>query len=644
VAEAVSNRSAPLLRTELKRSGSGGARTLFDRPDLDTLLRIGHRLALALTILLVCGVAGLYAVRAIYSGKVLPSVYVADIPVGGLTKAEAQAAVDTRASALLNATMVFDYDGRQWTTTLGQLGVASDTSASVEQAFAIGREDDTREQINSTLHLAQSDQVVPLRMVVDSGMVRAWVDQVTAEIGRQPSDARIVVDGSKVTVQEEVDGIVVDQDRLQAIIAESIESMTPYRGALPITMQVAKIHAADLESEVAILQNALSKPITIVYKKKSWELKPEDISPFIVQTPRSGQPGVDVSIDTSGLGQWLFGLVGERINREPVDATVQWSNEKEKVVALTESSKGIRLLSGPLADAVAASFFASHDDVEIPVKGIAPEIDSDHLDKLNITQRLAVGTSAFWGSDENRATNIRVGTQHLNGTLIKPGAEFSFNDAVGDITAEAGYVEAAVVDGERIGKDVGGGICQVSTTVFRAAFLAGMPIGEWWPHLYRLAFYEYDGWQAGLDASILQSGPREQWGDFTFTNATDGHLLIEAYVDEENQTDVVVIYGPDTGWNVDVSEPRTGDPILGEDMPDIEIVDEELPPGTWIQSEYRQDGLEISYVRTVTDREGNVIDEWIAYSRFAARGDVYKVSPDMKGKSPAQDNYSASDI
>ena len=80
-----------------------------------------------------------------------------------------------------------------------------------------------------------------------------------------------------------------------------------------------------------------------------------------------------------------------------------------------------------------------------------------------------------------------------------------------------------------------------------------IPIGEWWPHLYRLKFYEYDGWTAGLDASILQSGPREDWGDFTFHNTTNGYLLIEAYVD--GQTDVVKIYGPETGWDVYVSDP-----------------------------------------------------------------------------------------
>lgn len=643
MAEAVSNPSASLRSSGSSRSRICGARITLARPDVDTLLRIGHRLALAITILLVCGIGGLYAVRTIYEGKVLPSVYVADLAVGRMNKAEAQAAVDLRADSLLSATLIFDHEGRQWTTTLADLGVTVDTNGSVDQAFTVGRESQTRDRVNSSLNLAQSDHVVPLLMLLDPNGIRAWVDRVTTDIGQQPADAKILIDGDRFTVEDEVDGIVVDLDRFEAIVAQSIENLTPYRGSLPITQKNAEIRTDDLQPAVEALTSALSKPITIVYKKKRWELKPGDISPFIVQTARTDRPGFDVSIDTVGLGQWLFALVGERINRDPVDATVQWSNEKEKVVALTDSSKGIRLLSGPLADTVAESFFASHEDVEIPVKGLAPEIDSDHLDELNITQRMAVGSSAFWGSDENRATNIRVGTEHLNGALIKPGAEFSFNDSIGDITAEAGYVEASVVDGERIGKDVGGGICQVSTTVFRAAFLAGLPIGDWWPHLYRLSFYELDGWTAGLDASILQSGPRESWGDFTFMNTTDGHLLIEAYVDEETQTDVIVIYGPDTGWQVDVSEPREGEPIPGAELDDIEIVDEELSPGTVMQTELRQDGLEVSYLRTVTDRNGNVVDEWIAYSRFSARGDVYKVSADMKGESPAA-NHSSGEI
>lgn len=601
----------------------------------ETLFRIGHRLALAVTILLVCGVGGLYAVRAMYGGQVLPSVYVADVPVGGMSKSEAQAAVAARANSLLNATMVFDFDGRQWTTTLAELGVSADTAGSVDRAYGVGREPGARDRIESSLRIAQSDQVIPLQMVVDPGALMSWIEAVTTDIGQQPSDSRIVIDGASFTVEPEVEGIVVDQGRLQAIIAEAIENLQPYRGALPLAPKSPDIHATDLEPQVAALTEALSQPITIVYKKKSWELQPADISPFIVQTARIDGPGIELSLDVDGLGQWLLSLVGDRINRDPVDATVQWSNEKERIVALSESSKGIRLLAGPLADLVAESFFGSHKNVDIPVKGLAPKIDSDRIDEMNIDVRLGIGTSSYWGSEEPRATNISVGTAALNGTIVEPGGEFSFNGAVGNITAEAGYVEAPVVDGERIGKDVGGGICQVSTTMFRAAFLAGMPIGDWWPHLYRLPFYEYDGWEAGLDASILQSGPRETWGDFTFFNTTGGYLLIEAYNEVDTQTNVVVIYGPKTEWSVSVSEPKIGEPILGDDQPDVEVVDDTFEPGTVKQTELRQDGLEISYTRTVMDSDGNVIDEWIAYSKFAARGNVYRVSPDMKGQSPA---------
>ncbi|HQY30231.1 MAG TPA: VanW family protein, partial [Thermomicrobiales bacterium] len=190
-----------------------------------------------------------------------------------------------------------------------------------------------------------------------------------------------------------------------------------------------------------------------------------------------------------------------------------------------------------------------------------------------------------------------------------------------------------IIAGERIGQDIGGGICQVSTTVFRAALLAGMPILDWWPHQYRLAFYEFDGWTPGLDASILQAGPREDWGDFKFINQTDGWLLVEAYV--EGETDVVKIYGPHTGWNVEISDPVYGNPILGDDQPDLEVVDPELDPGTIEQTELRQDGLDVSYHRKVTAPDGTIISDRDFHSVFAARGDVWKVSPDEKGQSPA---------
>ena len=635
MAEAVA-RLSESLSGDQRPADANPASSRTTRSKLDILLGFGNRLVILLTLLLLVGVTGLAVTRAMYSGKVMPSVYVADVPVGGMSKDEALAAVQQRASSLVGETFVFDYNGRQWTTSLADLGVQPDVERSVDSAFGVGREQQARDRVGNTLSLATGTQVVPLAMKLDSNKVETWVTTVTGDIDRKPLDAQIEIANGKVQVTPDQDGIVVDKDRLMAVISESIRTMQPYRGPLPIKLSAPSIRVDDLDPAVAQITTALSSPIKIVYKEKQWTLQPADLGQFIVQTPNANGSGVTVSVDDSELGQWLYNLIGDRINRAPVNAEIKWSDKQGKVVAVSDSSKGVTLLAGPLADSVIQSLLGNHNEVDVPVKGVKPEIDSDHLDALNITTKLGVGSSSFYGSDENRATNIWVGTGHLNGTVVKPGDTFSFNNAIGDITPEAGYVEASVVDGERIGKDVGGGICQVSTTVFRAAFLAGFPIGEWWPHLYRLAFYEYDGWTAGLDASILQSGPREDWGDFTFHNTTDGYLLIEAYVD--GQTDVVTIYGPETGWDVYVSDPWTGKPILGDDQPDVETVDPNLPAGTVQQSEYRQDGLEISYERIVKDADGNVIDDWIAYSRFAARGDVWKVSPDMKGQSPASLN------
>lgn len=389
---------------------------------VEFLLRVGHRLAVLVTIALLIGAAGLFTLRMMYSGKVMPSVYVSDVPVGGMTREEALAAVEERANGLLTATIVFDYDGRQWATTLADLGVRSDAAGSVDAALDIGREDAAQDRITTALKLTREDQVVPLAMTIDKPALQAWMDVVTSDIGLKPRNARIVVgDDASIDVREDVDGIVVDESRLMAVIEESIASLTPYRGPLPVAFKPADIHVADIQPELAALTTALSEPITIVYKSKDWTLQPEDLVPFIIQEKRTDRPGYTITLDDSALGQWLFAMVGDRINRNPVNAVIAWDFEKNRVRAIEDSSIGIKVLAGPLADNVIASFLGNHGDVEIPVKGIEPEIDDDHLDRLGITTKLGVGTSSFYGSGDERRTNIHVGTSYLNGAIVRPG-------------------------------------------------------------------------------------------------------------------------------------------------------------------------------------------------------------------------------
>ena len=604
------------------------------------LIHLLHRLVVASAVVLLVATMTLVVFRNRYDGKVMPSVIVADVAVGGLSRQGAEAAVLQRADTLLTTPLTFSYQGLSWTPTLTQLGVTADPVSSVDSAFAIGREAGARDRLASSFDVSRETHRVPLALAVDRATGAAWAEGITHELGLAPRDATIELDGAEVTLHPDIDGIVVDIERLGAIIDESISTMTPYSGPLPIKAVPAVVRSSDLEENAARLTDALSQPITVVYKKKKWTLQPADLGQFVHQQAQEGGPGLIVDIDQDALADWLRVLISESINRDARDAVVAWNGDRLGVVE--GSSDGLRIRPDSLAQAVAESFFGDHDSVAIPVRVIKPEIDDDHLEDLDITRELGRGTSNFLGSNVGRATNVAVGTGHLNGTMVKPGGDFSFNDAIGDITEERGYVEAAVIQGERIGKDIGGGICQVSTTVFRAAYVAGLPMVEWNPHLYRLSFYEYDDYPPGLDASILQSGPRENWGDFRFGNPTDGWLLVESYIVDTQVT--VVIYGPKTGWDIEFGESIVNaEGLEAKEIDPIEVVDPELEDGTIQQSEYALDGLETTHPRIVKDRDGNVIDEWRFYTRFSPHGDVWKVSPDMEGESPASNTETVVD-
>jgi vancomycin resistance protein YoaR len=339
-------------------------------------------------------------------------------------------------------------------------------------------------------------------------------------------------------------------------------------------------------------------------------------------------------MDRQRLATWLEDKLGAAIETDPVDAIVGWNGEH--LVSVEPSVDGSTLNADQLAEAVEGRFFGDGGKIEAPLNHTKPTIDSNNLGALGITTLLGTGQSNYSGSTDGRAHNVEVGASLLNSTLVPPWGEFSFNGAIGLIDEEKGFVEAQVIDGEKIGKDIGGGICQVSTTVFRAAYLAGLPIDEWWPHRFRIGFYEYDGWEPGLDASILQpTDDPSTWADFKFENPSDSWMLVEAWSDGTNV--VVNLYGADLGYHVESTGPTWGDKF--QMLPPQEVVDDELPAGTVTLSQQGSIGEELAQYRVVRDRNGELLWERSFYTKYYPRGDVWKVSPDMKGQAPIDPDF-----
>ncbi|MDQ3044125.1 MAG: VanW family protein, partial [Chloroflexota bacterium] len=194
-----------------------------------------------------------------------------------------------------------------------------------------------------------------------------------------------------------------------------------------------------------------------------------------------------------------------------------------------------------------------------------------------------------------------------------------------------GFVPAGATEGGIAGTSVGGGVCQVSTSLFRATLLAGLPIEEWWPHTYRSVYYENGDWEPGYDASIAQPEDTALLGtDFQFANPTDDWLLIRAAIVAGSVLEVE-IHGAETGYVVDVSEPvlNPGDPAGDA----VEEIDPSLPAGSVIAVQPARDGLTVTVARVVRDATGVEIGADRFVSEYQPQGPLFRVSPDQAGQS-----------
>lgn len=599
------------------------------------LATIASRLALAAAILVMLGAAGLYAFRTTYDGRIYPSVYVSSIDLSGKSYADAQSLLTTRATQIEATQASFSSAGKTWTPTLQQIGVTVDAASSLNAAYEVGRESGARARLASAFGVAHGTHSIALKIDLNQATLNQWFNLVDRDINQSPKDATLAVVDGKVVVTPSVDGVVVDRAQATSMILSTLQSMNGFQGALPTKVVPAAVHATDLSAAENQLTAALAQPVKLTFGKKHWSLTAAELGQFVV-VGKDGVGNPSVTLDKDGLSTWLSKKIAGEVNSEPIDAKVAWGGDGVGLTAVAPSSRGARLKPSTLAENVIASFFSNHASIEVPVNWTNPKIDSNNLGALGITTKLSVGDSSFEGSDAGRENNIEVGISLLNGTLVAPGALFSFNHAIGEITADKGYEEAAIVDGQAIGRDIGGGICQVSTTTFRAAFYAGFQSEERWAHRYRFPFYELDGWTPGIDASILQpEGNPFGGGDYSFWNPSDSAwLLIEAYVDAPHA--YVIIYGPDLGWKVQVSDPDYGNPAdVVKQPPDQEVVDDTLPGGTVQMKEYGLSSTDVSYTRTVTDRDGNIVRQDTLYSHYYERATLWAVSPDMKGQSPA---------
>lgn len=287
--------------------------------------------------------------------------------------------------------------------------------------------------------------------------------------------------------------------------------------------------------------------------------------------------------------------IEKKLSVKPVEPLFKMENNKVIAFKLGKDGRAVdtEKLKRELFDKfaiVALTNKAQHGTIAIPLKEAKPDAQ-DKAREMGLLDLIAQGSSQFQGSIENRVFNIGLAASRLNGTLIPPGGTFSFTKTIGDVSAFTGYRQAYVIENGKTVLGDGGGVCQVSTTLFRAALNAGLPITERNPHAYRVGYYEQDS-GPGIDAAIYSPSV-----DLKFENNTGHYILIQSFFDPANKKLFFSLFGTKDNRQVIISKP-----VVLSESPAPEALyqdDPTLPKGEVKQVDFSAAGANVYFTRTV---------------------------------------------
>ncbi len=553
--------------------------------------RIALRRAVFLTVFLALLATLVGLAFAGSRSKLAPGTTIAGVAVGGLPLSEATRVLTGRADAVARTPITFAAGDETFPLSASQLGVAPDWQSAVSEAADHGG---GFGPIRGFKHLKArffGIDVEP-RVGTYTAAVNYELGLIAAAVDRSGVDAKLVGKGLDVKIVDGRPGRRLDRKAAAAVIASSLAGLergTPV--ALPFATTPLRVSGADLEAAAAKARTALSAPIRLIYGETRWRVPRWRIAPLL-ELPAGGRD--DVSIGGHGAERYLERL-SAAVSHKPQDA--QFQVTAKGTIVVRPSVPGLQLDLAATAKAIAAAAFsANRRTAKLVVRVAEPQRSTEMAKAMGITGVVSSYTTTYGGTP-GRLNNVQVVANLIDGTLIKPGGTFSFNGTTGERTAAKGFQEAPVIINGELKNGLGGGICQVSTTVFNAAFEGGLPINARTNHALYISHYPL-----GRDATVNYPDI-----DLRFSNDTSYWLLLRTFVGSGSLT--VNLYGTPVDRRVEsIAAPlvETGPiPVKETDDPALKV-------GKRVTDEFGSPPRETSVERKVYDAGGKLLydDTW----------------------------------
>ncbi|NCP47056.1 hypothetical protein AUJ42_02090 [Candidatus Collierbacteria bacterium CG1_02_44_10] len=540
--------------------------------------------------------------RLAFKKLIFPKVNIAGVDMAGMDKP----------TALKLLTSYFEGDPSKISlesegkiiSKLTGIKVEHDLIWAVDQAMGVGRNGNILTQITEVSKVLLYGRTIDVPVSYDKDDILGLVEQISEKLNMKPTWPALRRENEKYRLVSGQNGIEVKQNDLIGEIIKQFSRPGDHVIQIPTNLVETKENGELVNIAIQSLERWSDNKLSIRFRDFERQLNVDEMS-------------------------HLFGLINEQIDNikfeslvseikpsvevEPRDAVFVFENNKvnEFKPEVVGATIDIPQFKTNLAQALLS---VEDKALEIPVILTYPKIKTGDINNLGIKELIGTGKSTFFHSIPGRVFNVNLAASRINGTLVAPGEEFSFVWAVGDISRATGYQTAYIISQGRTILGDGGGVCQVSTTTFRAALDAGLPITERKAHAYRVGYYEQDS-PPGIDATVYYPT-----ADLKFLNDTGNYILIQETVDTKKLSMQVDIYGTSDGRKSIISKPR----ISNQAPPPatMYVDDPTLPLGTMKQIDWSAWGGKVVFNYSV-ERGGETIYEKTFVSNYQPWQAIY---------------------
>lgn len=583
---------------------------------------------LVVLILIAAGAVWFLSIERRYQSRIYPNVTVLGVNVGGLSMTEAKQALEDHIRPFYETPIVLTFEDRTWGVTGEELGLSLNFDASLQQAYRIGRTRDMVVNMQTIQSVLQQGTEIPVTIVIDERKAQQSVARLASVIDQPAVDPRLQTTGTSLWVLPGQNGRMVLVDETVTRIREVLPALVPNQPVTVATKSLApRISDQAVKDAQARFYQLIGQPLVLSVGNKEYTWDSDALARMVEVaqvTAEGGDDRFELSFNPYLLERRIATIADETLTLH-VNPRLRWNNGDLSIIDPGQPGWRVNPYEG--RDLVISSVDQSKRTIALVPRYMPVPINQSNLDTLGLVAMLSEGKSDFTGSAPYRVTNIEVGLKRLDGILIAPGEEFSFNDAIGNIDAENGFVEGYAIIANRTQLEFGGGICQDSTTLFRAAFWAGLPITERWGHSFYISWYDKYG-PTGMDSTIFTGGP-----DLKFVNDTGNWILMQAESNAKTGVASIKFYGTPTNRTVELVHniyaraPAPTDPVY--------VADEEQPAGTVKHSDRARDGLSIEIRRNVINPDGTARPTDVFLTQFKPWPNIFVLNPqDMQDGQP----------